>query len=83
MPGDFDLDLDVDGDDLAEWRAAFGSTSGADADNDGDSDGADFLVWQQQLGSTSVLAAGGAVPEPGTLALALLAALTVNGRRRF
>jgi hypothetical protein len=70
---DFDLDGDVDGDDLDVWMASFGVSDGADADNDGDSDGADFLSWQQQLGSVPAVIASGAVPEPGTLELLALA----------
>jgi hypothetical protein len=82
---DFDLDGDVDGDDLTVWKASFGVDAGADADGDGDSDGADFMQWQQQLGSVPAVPAAGGVPEPasGPLALALLLmASTWRGRRR-
>ncbi|MCC6491607.1 MAG: hypothetical protein IT424_01145 [Pirellulales bacterium] len=52
--GDFDLDGDVDGGDLAAWQEGFGLTSGAtadqgDSDRDGDVDGGDFLTWQNQF----------------------------------
>jgi hypothetical protein len=66
-PGDFDLDHDVDGDDLVEWRSAFSATDVGDADDDGDSDGDDFLIWQRQLGMSNSAPAVTAVPEPGTL----------------
>lgn len=69
---DFDRDLDVDADDLFQWKIAYGPGDFSDADRDGDSDGDDFLLWQRQLGS----AAGAqtwatTVPEP-TLAALLL-----------
>jgi hypothetical protein len=69
---DFDDDGDVDATDLAIWDGAFDLNQLGDADNDNDSDGADFLLWQQQLGSHPAVAAGGAVPEPRSLALVAL-----------
>jgi hypothetical protein len=81
---DFDLDGDVDGDDLTQWQGDFGVNGDSDAASAGDSDGADFLAWQQQLGSVPVTPAGGAVPEPGLPILAplTLAAIAVPTRRR-
>ncbi|RIK82743.1 MAG: hypothetical protein DCC67_06805 [Planctomycetota bacterium] len=72
---DFDEDGDVDGDDLANWKAGFGSPGSAvhmdgDADGDADVDGADFLVWQQQLGSSSADLVLEPVPEAAAAALA-------------
>ena len=86
LPGDFDDDGDVDGSDLSAWSTSFGPGDGADADNDGDSDGADFLAWQRNLGSgvasvTTALPEAGAVPEPSTLALIALAAISAGLRR--
>ena len=76
-PGDFDGDLDVDGDDLAVWRSNFGSTSATplhgDADGDADVDGADFLVWQQHV-SPPDAAVHTTVPEPLPWLSAALAA---------
>ncbi|MEM8946874.1 MAG: hypothetical protein AAGD11_16995, partial [Planctomycetota bacterium] len=51
---DFNGDLTVNGDDLTNWIAGYGTTSGAnksdgDADDDGDADGGDFLLWQQEF----------------------------------
>ena len=46
LPGDFDLDGDADGDDLAIWDASYGVNGDADADGDGQSSGTDFLIWQ-------------------------------------
>jgi T5SS/PEP-CTERM-associated repeat protein len=75
---DFDLDGDVDGDDLVEWQGDFSLNGGSDADGDNDSDGADFLAWQRQLGSGVPSAAIAAtVPEPGAACLAVAAALAL------
>ena len=70
---DFDVDGDVDSNDLDEWQAAYGVNTVADADADGDSDGRDFLKWQRQFGSgLPVVAAVSSVPEPSTLAMIAL-----------
>ncbi len=84
---DFDLDGDVDGDDLAQWQGDFGTGGGSDADADGDSDGGDFLTWQRQFGSgVPSLASSQTVPEPATGALAaaaLLGLILLSGHRTF
>lgn len=83
IPGDFNSDTVVDGEDLTDWIAAFGQTAGADADEDGDSDGNDFLIWQRNIGaSAQTFAAAGAVPEPNSLALVAAAATGALWRRR-
>jgi hypothetical protein len=80
LTADFDGDLDVDLDDLAKWKAGFGTGGNAlhvqgDADFDFDVDGNDFLLWQRQLGSAPGLIN---VPEPDSSILALaLAACTL------
>gem|GEM_PF-1976181 len=56
---DFDLDGDVDSDDLTHptlgWEARYGD----------DLDGTDFLTWQQQLGSgMGAVSSSVAIPEP-------------------
>jgi hypothetical protein len=77
---DFDVDGDVDADDLAQWRGDFGLNDDSDADGDGDSDGADFLAWQQQLGSAVMPAATSAkVPEPAGVSLAVALVVTIIG----
>lgn len=72
LPGDFDLDRDVDGDDLTQWRSAFSLTDVGDADSDGDSDGDDFLIWQRQLGMSNAAPTVAAVPEPAGALLTLI-----------
>jgi|GEM_PF-1162314 len=60
---DFELDLDVDGSDLAVWGNAFGTDATyGDADADADTDGNDFLVWQRQFGAQLP-----PPPEPGPI----------------
>lgn len=81
---DFDRDGNVDGDDLALWRTAYGINNYADANNDGMSDGADFLVWQRQYGFGMPVAMAAAIPEPtsATLMFAAAAAATTTRRRK-
>ena len=70
LPGDFDLDGDVDDADLLKWQADFASGDGSDADSDGDSDGTDYLAWQLNDGAgAATLATSQAVPEPTTCLL--------------
>lgn len=92
LAGDFDNNGAVDGNDLAVWKTAFGSTGAADADGDGDSDGADYLAWQRNFGLTwqdmasSLTSATAAVPEPNAVAVLVLAAaglLPLHRRRRL
>lgn len=73
LPGDFDNNGAVDGDDLVVWKASFGSTG------EGALDGGDFLDWQRNLGKTwqdFALASPAAanVPEPSTAAILILSA---------
>lgn len=58
LPGDFDGDGDVDGDDLLKWQEDYGVSR----------NGRDFLVWQRNFGMslTSTLT----VPEPGSVSIA-------------
>lgn len=80
---DFDMDGDVDAADLAQWEGDFGLNGDSDANSDGMSTGADFLAWQRQLGSglPPTVAAVGAVPEPATVGLTLMACLGIGGLR--
>ena len=61
---DFDLDWDVDADDLLQWQGDFGLNANSDSDGDGDSDGIDFLVWQQRSRIVASSLAAAPVPEP-------------------
>jgi hypothetical protein len=83
---DFNGDGVVDAADLAILQTNFGATglevdsmTYGDANRDRVVDGADFLLWQRAF-----VAGGGVwpVPEPGTLSLALFAALGLNCKRR-
>ena len=78
LMADFDKDGDVDGDDFLIWQGGFGTTSGAmqadgDSDGDGDVDGHDFLTWQSEFGSGTGGGSSGAVPEPSSALLLILA----------
>ncbi len=60
--GDFDLDTDVDGDDLAIWESNYDTDTGAtvldgDADGNGAVTGLDFLLWQTNYTGPQVLSA--------------------------
>jgi hypothetical protein len=73
IPGDFNLDGQVDGADLAIWQPNFSTTNTGyldtgDADNDGDVDGADFVIWQTHA-SANALPATSTVPEPSAIIL--------------
>ncbi len=86
LPGDFDKNGVVDGNDFLAWQANFGTTEGAtqaqgDANGDGAVDGSDFLIWQTGFGGEAGAGAG-AVPEPTTAVIALLAGLFLACRRR-
>jgi hypothetical protein len=90
IPGDFQLDGDVDGADLPLWKTGFGLATGAmpshgDANADGGVDGADFLMWQRNYGvqpPAVAVSAIAAVPEPGTVGMCVVAlGAVVTGRR--
>jgi hypothetical protein len=87
LPGDFDHNGFVDGQDLVIWQQSYGDTENAiaDADGDGDSDGRDFLVWQRLHRPT--LASAHSVPEPAIAwlvpSLMLLAGMALRRRNPF
>lgn len=80
LAADFDEDGDVDGDDLDNWEANFGTVGTAthmqgDADGNKSIDGVDFLTWQRQFGmgvSANQAALRSTVPEPATGSLLLM-----------
>ena len=62
LPGDYDVDGDVDNADYDFWKANFGATSGpglaADGNGNGAVDAADYTVWRNNLGNTLGSGAG-------------------------
>lgn len=81
-PADFDIDGDVDEDDLATLEGAYGSTAAGDTDGDGDTDGADFLFLQREYDGAAPLSAIATIPEPSSLALVLIALSACSRRVR-
>lgn len=85
LPGDFNDDGMVDGLDLADWRAGFGTGTmreEGDADDDGDVDGDDFLIWQRNVGAGQSVPAASAVPEPAGAVLLVIAAAALGRCRQ-
>jgi hypothetical protein len=71
-PGDFDFDLDVDGEDFLLWQRGLGT----------DYDEGDLADWRSNFGMSSTVAAAAAVPEPATLLLATCGATALVLRPR-
>jgi hypothetical protein len=57
LPGDYDFNSFVDGDDVHAWRTGFGSNTSAWADGNNDHvvDAADYVVWRKNQGGTGVV----------------------------
>jgi hypothetical protein len=83
IPGDFDGNDKVDGADFIIWQTnaprVNPTLATGDADGDGDVDGADFVVWQTNFPYPPSPAT---VPEPSTIALALLSVPAIFALRR-
>jgi hypothetical protein len=62
--GDFNGDLDVDGRDFLVWQRGQSPNPGS---------ATDFATWKVHFGVFGATAAGGAVPEPASVALLILA----------
>jgi polyhydroxybutyrate depolymerase len=73
VPGDYDDDFDVDGNDFLAWQRGESPNVLSQADLD---------VWKANFGGGSLAAHSSAVPEPTTSALALAALCLAMSRRR-
>lgn len=58
LPGDYDLDGEVDSEDYVVWHDNYGSTTfnAADGNGDGVVNAADYTIWQDNLGAMSASA---------------------------
>jgi hypothetical protein len=87
LPGDFDADYDVDGQDFLVWQRTVGSTSELAADSSGDGvvNAADLALWRTSFGSSAPPAAASAtaIPEPSGLALLAVGWATAVASRRL
>jgi hypothetical protein len=81
---DFNNSGSVNAADLAAWKTHFGKLNAVaadgDADRDLDVDGEDFLRWQRELGTT--FTASAAVPEPRSIASAVLGVVLLGHASR-
>jgi hypothetical protein len=85
IDADFDNDQDVDGNDFLIWQRNNGGAGGngdGDADGDGQVDGDDLAAWRQRFGMPVAQGATGAVPEPASAAIALVAVAAFARCRR-
>lgn len=82
LPGDYDLDGDVDPHDYLVWLADFGGTGAQNADGNGDGvvDAADYVVWRRALTAGAGSGPPRALPEPSGLLSASLAGLATLAR---
>jgi virginiamycin B lyase len=92
VPGDYNLDRNIDAADYVLWRDTLGEQGAdlaADGNGNGSIDAADFDVWRAHFGNTAVPGSGAAgrlpdiasVPEPTTLVL-LVISFVLRWRRR-
>jgi hypothetical protein len=84
LPGDYDLDGDVDVFDYTVWKADFGGTGLQNADGNGDGvvNAADYTFWRDHFGAGPGSASSSlAVPEPSAWPAAWIIALLTGGTR--
>ena len=74
LPGDYNMDGEVNAPDYNVWRDTFGSTTELAADGNGDGivNAPDYNTWRDNFGNV----ANASVPEPSTLVLLVASALT-------
>jgi Dockerin type I domain len=80
---DFNADGSVDAADYSIWRQHYGSSVAVGADGDANGDGlvdaTDYTAWRDELGQSDVAVGGSAaVPEPGAIALLVVALATIG-----
>jgi hypothetical protein len=76
VAGDFNHDGNVDSADYQQWRSQFGKSGqslSADGNRDGIVDTADYIIWRKGIANVPEPTGSHAVPEPATVALAVLA----------
>jgi hypothetical protein len=76
LPGDYDLDGDVDSQDYDSWRSDYGVHGYTDADGNRDSrvDTVDYVIWRDNNLGTGI-ATSTMIPEPSTALLCFLLCL--------
>ena len=66
--------------DYAVWKSNFGTNYlAADGNGDGIVDAADYTVWRNHFGTGAGSSSAASAPEPGGIALVMLAALVAMG----
>jgi hypothetical protein len=92
IPGDFNWDDTVDDADFLLWKQEFGThRPNSDGNADGIVDAADYVVWRKFVGATAdswsagllTSTAGAVIPEPTSLALAVIVATLYGSRAHF
>lgn len=85
LRGDFNNNGVLDTADYTVWRSQNGSNGfglAADANADGQVTAADYHIWANAYGTSNAISgSSNAVPEPNAIALVLLAALSLAGKR--
>jgi hypothetical protein len=73
LPGDYDLDGDVDAQDYDSWRSDYGIQGYTDADGNRDSriDTADYVIWRDSTPTSDMASQASNTPEPTSTALGL------------
>jgi hypothetical protein len=79
LAGDYNDDGAVDAADYVIWRK--GGPLANETDVPGTVDGGDYTVWKSQFGSPAA-GGGGAVPEPATWLLGLVACAAIAAVRK-